>query len=569
MMRSSIILLAGILLPVTRSQFIPPPTDLTEAVGYADIPLRYKEVPSGICELDPGVRSYSGYADVGNDQHIFWWFFEKRGGDPTTAPLTVWINGGPGSSSMIGLFQELGPCGVDYFGDVYDNPYSWTTLSNVLFIDQPNQVGFSYSQPIPAYKSEGDVIALPEEICPEYAKKCGTYSYPNLTLTANSTINAAPNFWKTLQGFTGVFPQYSRNGIVMATESYGGHYGPVFAAYIERQNELRHPGTHEIPLKGLMVGNGWFDPIINYQAFYNFSINPGNTYDLPAINKTTHDILFNNIYGPGNCLDQLNECKQSGVNAICSKADSFCASHVEQVYYKIFDRDPYDIRYLKPDPFPYSFFQDYLNTAEVQKAIGAYTNYSSNGAVWMAFSGTGDDARDVDTIQDMRYLLSRGITVAIYAGDADSNCNWLGDEAVAEEVAARGFDTAGYADLQTSDGITHGQVKQAGLFSFTRVYESGHMVPFYQPLAGLALLNRTLHGLDIETGNQVVSAGYLTKGSPKSTHHQGNATVQWEVTPRNLTYNITTNRPGNPWMQKPSLPYQLGADQFLDQHPLA
>lgn len=158
---------------------------------------------------------------------------------------------------MVGLFQELGPCGIDYYGEVYNNPHSWSNVSNMLFIDQPSQVGFSYSKPVPAYKRSKDVIALPDGICPEYASECGTYSYPNLTLTANSTLNAAPNFWKTLQGFMGVFPQYSRKGFNLATESYGGHYGPVFSAYIERQNELNIPGAKKIELEALLIGNGW------------------------------------------------------------------------------------------------------------------------------------------------------------------------------------------------------------------------------------------------------------------------------------------------------------------------
>lgn len=100
------------------AQFVPAPTDLNTTTGYLDIPVRFKQVPDGICETTPGVQSFSGYVDIAEKEHIFFWFFEARNEDPTTAPLTVWINGGPGSSSMIGLFQELGPCGVNSSGDL-------------------------------------------------------------------------------------------------------------------------------------------------------------------------------------------------------------------------------------------------------------------------------------------------------------------------------------------------------------------------------------------------------------------------------------------------------------------
>lgn len=73
------------------AQFVPAPSDLTTKEGYAGINVRYKQVPEGICELDPNVKSYSGYADVDDDQHVFWWFFEARNQDPSEAPLTVWV----------------------------------------------------------------------------------------------------------------------------------------------------------------------------------------------------------------------------------------------------------------------------------------------------------------------------------------------------------------------------------------------------------------------------------------------------------------------------------------------
>lgn len=135
-------------LTLSTSQFVSPPQDLIHTIGHANISIRYKAVPTGICELDPTVKSYTGYADVAEDQHIFFWFFEARDVDPSEAPLTVWINGGPGSTSMFGLFQELGPCGIDKDGEVVDNEFSWSRTSNLLFVDQPTQVssigGFKY-----------------------------------------------------------------------------------------------------------------------------------------------------------------------------------------------------------------------------------------------------------------------------------------------------------------------------------------------------------------------------------------------------------------------------------------
>ncbi|KAK3689176.1 Alpha/Beta hydrolase protein [Podospora appendiculata] len=547
----------GVLVQDARAQFVATPTGFTETVGHAGVPVRYKQVPTGICELDPNVKSFSGYADVAKDQHIFFWFFEARNQDPTTAPLTVWINGGPGSSSMIGLFQELGPCGVDYFGNVYNNPYSWSNASNLLFIDQPTQVGHSYSVPVPGYvdPKSGSLILLPNNTCPDYAgDSCGTYSLPDPTLTANSTANAAPNFWKTLQGFMGAFPQYARNGFHFTSESYGGHYGPVFNAYIEEQNAKDIPGAVNISLQSVMIGNGWYDPIIQYQAYYNFTVWPGNTYDYSGFNSSQAAQLYNNLYGPGNCIDRLQACKASGSNAICGSADTFCANNVENLYDIYLGRDEYDMRELMPDPFPYEFYTDYLNTPAVQEAIGAFVNFTEyTDAVGTNFGYTGDDGREVGTIEDIRALLGAGVTVALYAGDADYNCNWLGGEAVADEVGKEieGWNVAGYVNLTTSDGIVHGQVKQAGRFSFTRVYESGHEVPFYQPVASLEMFDRVVKGLDVATGRYRATVGgkcFHTKGEKRSTYREGNATVQWSVVPTNVTYDTVKNGPGGLWV---------------------
>ena len=202
-------------------------------------------------------------------------------------------------------------------------------LSPKSIPDQPAQVGFSYSIPEPGYiSSDGSVVVLQNGTCPSdniTNGTCGTYSNPNVTDTPTSTSAAAPAFWATLQGFMGAFPQYSRETFNFATESYGGHYGPVFNEFIESQNAKQIPGAHNISLETVLIGNGWYNPLIQYQAYYNFTIFPGNTYDYSPYNASTQALVFDNLYGAGNCVDQLNECAATGSNVICSAADNFCA----------------------------------------------------------------------------------------------------------------------------------------------------------------------------------------------------------------------------------------------------
>lgn len=127
---------------------------------------------------------------------------------------------------------------------------------------------------------------------------------------------------------------------------------------------------------------------------------------------------------------------------------------------------------------------------------------------------------------------------------SDYNCNWLGGQVVASMINATGYSTAGFTNITTSDNLVHGQVKQSGLFSFVRIYESGHEVPFYQPLASLEIFERALKQVDIATGKEDAACkGFKTVGTPTSTFREGNGTMQFNVTPANATYNTKLNGP--------------------------
>lgn len=103
--------------------------------------VRIRQQNESIC--DAGSAQYTGWLDVGA-KHLFFWYFESQN-DPANDPLTLWMTGGPGYSSMVGLFQEIGPCLINEHGNgTVPNPWSWSQNSSLLFVDQPVDVGFSY-----------------------------------------------------------------------------------------------------------------------------------------------------------------------------------------------------------------------------------------------------------------------------------------------------------------------------------------------------------------------------------------------------------------------------------------
>jgi len=66
--------------------------------------------------------------------------------------------------------------------------------------------------------------------------------------------------------------------------------------------------------------------------------------------------------------------------------------------------------------------------------------------------------------------------------------------------------------------VEYGETRQYGNFSFTRIYEAGHEIPYYQPLASLAFFNRQNLGYSIADGTMMVTANYSTTGQANATH---------------------------------------------------
>lgn len=203
-----------------------------------------------------------------------------------------------------------------------------------------------------------------------------------------------------------------------------------------------------------------------------------------------------------------------------AQATDQCRTNVEGPYYSYSGRGIYDIRDPYEDPTPPKYFNKFLNLPDVQQALGVDLNYTqSNDDIFYAFQKTGDFAYPV-FIDDLEMILNNSVRVALIYGDADYICNWFGGEAVSNKIAythTDDFAKTGYVPFVV-DGTEYGETRQYGNFSFTRVYEAGHEVPFYQPLASLELFKRVLGNKDVATGEVPVTGNYGTNGSATATH---------------------------------------------------
>uniref|UniRef100_A0A7N0VIR1 Carboxypeptidase n=1 Tax=Kalanchoe fedtschenkoi TaxID=63787 RepID=A0A7N0VIR1_KALFE len=180
---------------------------------------------------------YAGYIDVGK-KHLFYYFIQSER-DPVKDPVVLWLNGGPGCSSFDGFVYEHGPFD---FGSgkklpkLYLNQYSWSKVSNIIYLDSPAGVGFSYSD--------------------------NTNDYETSDLkTASDTHNFLIKWFQQ-------YPDFRPNPFFVAGESYAGIYVPTLVSAIAAGNEAG--GKPVIKIKGYMIGNGVTDRLFDGNALVPF-----------------------------------------------------------------------------------------------------------------------------------------------------------------------------------------------------------------------------------------------------------------------------------------------------------
>jgi carboxypeptidase C (cathepsin A) len=538
-------ILSSLALASFATAFFPPRPEKIITKNMEHVPgasISYKE--THICETK--AKAYAGYVDLpanhisdtqGDEPHnisIFFWYFEARNA-PRKAPTTIYLAGGPGESSVYGATSDGGPCYVlKDSNSTEGNPWSWNENVNMLYVDQPVTAGFSYAKAVnytwnllwdgsdgsytPATPFEAYNGSVPEE---STTLLYGTLPDQNLAYSANTSVIAARTLWHFAQLWFTEFPEYHRRDdrINIAGHSYGGFWVATSMAYFGRQNERIEKG--EISGKCLNLGlavitNGQVDFL--YQAEWYPQMAYNNTYGFEAISEDAYKESLNNFVKPGGCRDLIEQCRASGdfldpeevgisqdVNDLCSAATYYCALNVLGAY-SATGRSPFDMSVVSPSSFPPSYTTGFANRAWVQQALGARVNFTENSYVSQALL-QGDPSRRAG-LKDISYLLSRGIRVALIYGDRDYRCPWIGGEALslgANWTGADAYSKAGYEEIRVNSSYVGGVVKQHGLLSFSRVFQAGHDVSWYEPEASFRIFDRAVFGRDIHTGRKYSS----------------------------------------------------------------
>lgn len=177
-------------------------------------------------------------------------------------------------------------------------------------------------------------------------------------------------------------------------------------------------------------------------------------------------------------------------------------------------------------PYPPFSATTYLNRPEVRERLGVPVLFKPGSMTInnKFIYGTGDLAR-VDGIHALNAILDSNVNLALVFGDRDTRCNWLSGETVANTIDWKGksaYATAGYQETQTNSTYIGGLTKQFQSLSFTRVFQAGHAVGFFQPQTVFEIFERSsVWSTDVATGKRKIRSNgtYGTRGASSAWGH--------------------------------------------------
>ncbi|XP_078434011.1 serine carboxypeptidase-like 42 [Wolffia australiana] len=418
-----------------------------------------------------GFRQYAGYVDVDRKagRSLFYYFVEAEG-DPQEKPLTLWLNGGPGCSSIGGgAFTELGP----FFptGDgrgLRINSQSWNKVTNILFVESPAGVGWSYSNRTSDYTT-GD----------------------------NSTAHDMLLF---LLKWFDKFPELRSRELFLTGESYAGHYIPQLAEFLLRFN--KNSRGFKFNIKGLALGNPLLNLDRDVPATYEYFWSHGMISDELGL-KITNDCDFEDYVFEGR-----HNVSQSCYNAI-NAANRIVGDYINNYdvildvcYPSIVEQELRLRKYVTKISVDVDVCMSYerrfyFNLPEVQRALHANrTNLPYSWSMCSDVLNYSVADGNINMLPAIRRIIQHRIPVWIFSGDQDSVVPLLGSRTLVRELAheLRLKVTVPYGAWFHSGQVGGWATEYGNILTFATVRGASHMVPYAQPARALTLFNSFVKG---------------------------------------------------------------------------
>lgn len=446
---------------------------------------------------------FSGYitVDQAHNRSLFYWFVESLN-DPATDPVALWTNGGPGCSGLAGMFTELGPFRPTKDLTLYVNNFSWVNAANVLFIEAPAGVGFSFS-----------------DVTSDYATDDNQTAIDNYAL---------------IKGWLKEYSNYQKADFFLTSESYGGHYLPTLAQQIVLGNQAG--GTPKVNLKGFFVGNPYTDPaenargmfdtwyghqLVSYPAWTTWytACKDGEAMDNAACDKATDALnaeVGDNI--DPYALDFPVCLSQSGHGALGAASltervwfmktvvQDALGRPVPGIYADLVAKLELEVerRRLGETDFPPSDYfacetnwaTQWLNEPAVQTAIYAKpTKWAEcSDAVNLNYSAA-SLANPMEPTWKWLVQSGGGLRMTIVSGDDDSVCGSLGTQSWLWQMGYEVENKANWvAWMDSTDQVGGYVTKFENALNFVTVHSAGHMIPETQPRRSLETFAAYLHG---------------------------------------------------------------------------
>lgn len=413
-------------------------TPMIEAGQIKEAQAASKNVP-----FKSNFSSYSGYFTVNKryNSNMFFWFFPAINNNDT-APVVLWLQGGPGATSLFGLFNENGPFSVKNVHGLKLRRYTWITSHSVIYIDNPVGTGFSYSDRGGYSKTEVDVGA---------------------------------NLYSALVQFFTLFPQFQKNDFFITGESYAGKYVPAIAQTIDTKNPS---AKLKINLKGMAIGNGLCDP--EHMFHYGDYL-----YQVGLLDSNGRDV-FTRI--EKNIVTNIQQQKWKDAFSQFDLLLNGDLTNTSSIFHNLTG---------------FSFYFNYLHNKEYRSSnIGRYLaipdirkNLHVGNITFNAESSIVEQYLVNDIMQSVKPWIENLLEkyrVLIYNGQLDIIVAFPLTESFLDALnwsGARDYKSAPRKQWYVDDELA-GYSKVAGKLTVVLVRNAGHMVPMDQPKWAVDLITR-------------------------------------------------------------------------------